>query len=202
VRQSSNLARATRLVELEPDPYSFIRLPSSYEQYLESRSKLFRRNVRRARRIAHANGFRVEHLDPASFPAERIPEIFLQFHLARFGDASAFHQRPEILAFAQMALPALFARGQIVALALYRESEIVGIDICLVGYDSLCAWNGGYPPDVEQWSPGRLLVDEGIQIAFRLGLKEYDMLRGAQEWKRSWTNELREVGRIKIAVRA
>jgi hypothetical protein len=202
VRKRSNLARAARLVEMEPDPYSFIRLPNSYEQYLDSRSKLFRRNVRRARRIAHANGFRVERLDPASFPAERIPEAFLRLHLARFGDASAFRQRPEILAFAQMALPALFTRRQIVALALYRESEIVGIDICLVGYDSLCAWNGGYPPDVDQWSPGRLLVDEGIQIAFRLGLQEYDMLRGAQEWKRSWTNELRSVGRIKIVLQA
>jgi hypothetical protein len=85
-------------------------LPNSYEQYLESRSKLFRRNVRRARRIAHANGFRVEPLHPASFPAERIPEIFLRFHLARFGDASAFRQRPEILPFTPTALPAPFER--------------------------------------------------------------------------------------------
>jgi len=210
VRQSSNLLRAIRKIDarpelidcfrLEQDYYTFIRLPCSYEKYLESRSRLFRRNVRRARRIADADGFRIERLDPASFPAERIPGLFLSFHLARFGDASTFRKRCEHLVFAQMALPELFARRQIMVLALYRGSEILGIDVCLVGHDSLCAWNGGYSPEIEPWSPGRLLVDEGIQIAFRWGLQEYDFLRGPQEWKRSWTNDVRNVGRIEIVI--
>ncbi len=210
VRKSSNLLRATRMIndqldsmncfQLDKEYYSFIRLPGSYEEYLESRSRLFRRNIRRARRIAEADGFRIERLEPASFPAERIPELFLAFHLARFGDESTFRKRPEHLAFAQMALPELFTRRQIMALALYRESEILGLDICLVGYNSLCAWNGGYPPEIERWSPGRMFVDEGIQIAFRWGLQEYDLLRGPQQWKRSWTNELRDVGRMEIVV--
>jgi CelD/BcsL family acetyltransferase involved in cellulose biosynthesis len=210
VRKSSNLLRATRMAgarpelidcfRLQQDYYSFIRLPCSYEKYLESRSRLFRRNVRRARRIAGADGFRIERLDPASFPAERIAELFLSFHLARFGDESTFRKRREHLVFAQMALPKLFARRQIIVLALYRGGEILGIDVCLVGHDSLCAWNGGYSPEIEQWSPGRLLVDEGIQIAFHWGLQEYDLLRGPQEWKRSWTNELRSVGRIEIII--
>jgi CelD/BcsL family acetyltransferase involved in cellulose biosynthesis len=175
-------------------------LPGSYEEYLESRSRLFRRNIRRARRIAETDGFQIERLDPDSFPADRIPELFLAFHLARFGDVSTFRKRPEHLAFVQMALPELFMRRQIMVLALYRGREILGLDICLVGHNSLCAWNGGYPPEIERWSPGRMFVDEGIQIAFRWGLQEYDMLRGPQEWKRSWTNELRDVGRMEIVV--
>src|SRR5262249_38449964 len=178
VRKSSNLLRATRLIEgtadvsgcyhLEPDDYySYIRLPCSYQDYLDSRSRLFRRNVRRARRIADADGFRIECLDPASFEANRIPELFLSFHLARFGDASTFRKHPEHLAFAKFALSGLFANRQIVVLALYRGTEILGIDICLVGYESLCAWNGGYPAEIEKWSPGRLLVEEGIRMAYQ-----------------------------------
>jgi CelD/BcsL family acetyltransferase involved in cellulose biosynthesis len=205
VRNSSKLLRAARSIEeslnccfhSERD-YSFIRLPRTYEKYLESRSRLFRRNLRRARRIAEADGFTVQRLNPATFPAERIPELFLAFHLARFGNASSFRKRPENLVFAQMALPELFVRGQIIVPALFRGTEIVGIDINLAGYDSLCAWNGGYPPDIEPWSPGRLLVDEAIRLAFQRGCQEYDLLRGTQEWKKRWTNELRKVGSIEI----
>ncbi len=149
LRKSSNVRRAAPTGEgadwfrLETDPYSFIRLPGSYEEYLESRSRLFRRNVRRARRIAEADGFRIERLDPGSFPAERIAELFLACHLARFGDESSFRKYPENLAFVKMALPELFARRQIMVLALSRKEEMLGLDICLVGPDSLCAWNGG-----------------------------------------------------------
>ncbi len=211
LRENSNLARATACsecrgiagcFELQQDVYSFVRLPCSYEDYLDSRSRLFRRNLRRARKIAAADGFTVQRLDPASFPAGEIADLFMTFHLARFGDASTFRRKPENYRFATSALPELFARRQIVVLALYRGTEIVGIDICLVGHYSLCAWNGGYPPEIEPWSPGRLLVDEGIRIAFQMGLREYDMLRGPQEWKRSWTNEVRRIGRIQIAIDA
>ena len=209
VRQSSNLLRAARLLHPRLDAircfnlvrdYSVIRLPPSYEDYLNSRSKLFRRNVRRARRIACAAGFSVECLDPRSFPAERIPELFLSLHTARFGPKSAFLLKAEYHAFAQIALPLLFVRRQMFVLALYRGAEIVGVDLCMAGHNSLCAWNGGYPPEMEPWSPGRLLVDEGIRLAFRWGLEEYDLLRGTQEWKLSWINEIRKVGRIEIVV--
>jgi CelD/BcsL family acetyltransferase involved in cellulose biosynthesis len=192
--------KLTDCFHLEQDYYTFIRLPASYDHYLESRGRLFRRNVRRARRIAEAAGFRVETLDPASFAAKRVPELFLSFHLARFGDASAFRKRPENLAFAELALPQLFAQRHILVLALYRGDEILGLDISLVGHNSLCAWNGGYPPEIEPWSPGRLFVDESIRITFQRGLQEYDLLRGPQEWKRSWTNEIRHVGRVELAL--
>ena len=70
------------------------------------------------------------------------------------------------------------------------------IDLLFRGAHSLCAWNGGYPPEVECWSPGRLLLLSGIQRAYQLGLEEYDLLRGNQEWKASWANRSRTVGRI------
>ena len=207
VRKSSNLLRGASLIggagkrppfDLEGDYYSFVQLTPSYEQYIESRSRLFRRNVRRARRIAESEGFTIGPLEPSAFPPDVLPDIFLSLHLARFGDASAFRKRPANLAFARMALPRLFERRQILVLALKRGDEIAAIDICLIGHDSVCAWNGGYAPDMERWSPGRILVDEGIRIAFQRGLREFDLLRGPQEWKRSWTNGVRHVGSMEF----
>ena len=81
-----------------------------------------------------------------------------------------------------------------------REGEVIAIDICMVGANSLCTWNGGYAPDAEVWSPGRLLLDAGIRAAFVSGCAEYDLLRGMQAWKATWSNCTRKVGRVSIEV--
>jgi CelD/BcsL family acetyltransferase involved in cellulose biosynthesis len=100
------------------------------------------------------------------------------------------------LPFAELALPILFAERRLHILAVQKEQRILALDLLFRGAHSLCAWNGGYPPEAECWSPGRLLLFFGIQRAYQLGLEEYDLLRGNQEWKASWANRSRTVGRI------
>jgi CelD/BcsL family acetyltransferase involved in cellulose biosynthesis len=206
---SSNCLRAVHLLHAQPElatcfhperDYFYIRLPSSYSDYLRSRSRVFRKGIGRVVKKAAAGGLIVRELDPASFPARRIPDLFLALHHARFGEASAFREQPRNAVFAELVLPALFAERQMLVFALYQGDEIIGIDLSMVGANSLCTWNGGYPPEAERWSPGRLLLDAGIQRAFALGLEEYDLLRGTQAWKASWANQVRSVGRVEMAV--
>jgi CelD/BcsL family acetyltransferase involved in cellulose biosynthesis len=206
---SSNCMRAVYLLGTQPElatcfhperDYFYIRLPPSYNDYLRSRSRVFRKGIGRAAKKAAGAGLIVRELDPASFPARRIPDLFLALHVARFGEASAFRGQPRNGVFADLVLPALFAERQMLVFALYHRDEIIGIDLSMLGANSLCTWNGGYPPEAEKWSPGRLLLDAGIRKAFALGLEEYDLLRGAQAWKASWANQVRSVGRVEIAI--
>jgi CelD/BcsL family acetyltransferase involved in cellulose biosynthesis len=181
-------------------PYFFLPLPSSYEEFLQSKSRAFRKGVYRAKRKATEDGLELRQLDPDSFPPEYVPELFLSLNYARFGEESAFWKHPPNADFARLALPTLFAEKQMVVFALLQGKEIIGIDLSMVGSESFCTWNGGYPPEAEPWSPGRLLIDAGIRRAFELGLKEYDFLRGPQEWKKSWSNQSRTVGHIELSV--
>ena len=181
-------------------PYHFLKLPTAYQDFLSSRSRAFRKGIYRANRRAEEDGLEIRCLDPAWFSADLLPELFLSLNFARFGDESAFRQQPRNADFVRIALPVLFSQGQMVVFALWRRSEIIGIDLSMVGPESFCTWNGGYPPQVERWSPGRLLIDAGIRRAFELGLVEYDFLRGTQEWKESWSNQLRTVGHIELPV--
>ncbi|HEV3041274.1 MAG TPA: GNAT family N-acetyltransferase [Candidatus Angelobacter sp.] len=182
------------------NPYYFLKLPSTYDDFLASRSRAFRKGVYRARRAAEQDGLELRQLDPASFPASDLPELFLTLNFARFGSESAFSEQPRNADFIRIALPVLFSQGQMAVFALLHKGEIVGIDLSMVGAESFCTWNGGYPPEVEQWSPGRLLIDAGIRRAFELSFKEYDFLRGMQEWKGSWANQQRTVGHIELPV--
>lgn len=209
VPEISNCMRALPLLRLHGNnwehvqpaiPYYFLNLPPTYEDFLATRSRAFRKGIYRARRQAEKDGLELRQLDPACFPPDRLPELFLSLHVTRFGQTSSFHKDPRNADFARIALPVLFARRQMVVFALFYQSEIVGIDLSMVGQESLCTWNGGYSPEVERWSPGRLLIDAGIRRAFELGLKEYDFLRGGQAWKESWCNQVRSVGHIEVPV--
>lgn len=209
IRKSSNAARAARLLaeagevgesfSVERD-YAYLSLPPSYDEFLKGRSRVFRKSLLRAQRKARADGLRVRELTPEDLPPGRLPETFLRLHLARFGERSCFRS-PGNLAFARLALPLLFARGQMRVFALLRGEEVVGVDLSTAGATSLCTWNGGFLPEVEGWSPGKLLIDEGIRRACELRLREYDLLRGAYGWKMAWADRVREVGRLEFAAR-
>lgn len=205
---SSNCAKAARLLE-PPGEHSFqkerdynlIRLPASWDDYLQSRSRNFRKGVTQAMRRATDAGLVVRELTPAGFPPQQLPGLFLSLHFSRFGDESAFRPSSPNHQFAKDALPALFTQRRLLVFALFQGTHIIGIDLSLRGYRSLCTWNGGYPSEAERWSPGKLLIGTGIRKAIELGLDEYDLMRGMQDWKSRWANEERSVGAIRLLAR-
>lgn len=205
IRQDSNLAAALPALTgrrellgcyLSDRDYFYIALPPTHAEYLASRGRAFRKGTARILRKADADGLAMRELTPADLPPERLVELFLTLHFSRFGEQSAFRRGLPNSPFAELALPILFAERRLHVLAVQKEQCILALDLLFRGARSLCAWNGGYPPEAECWSPGRLLLLFGIQRAYELGLEEYDLLRGNQEWKASWANRSRTVGRI------
>jgi len=178
--------------------HAYIYLPPCYEQYLMTRSQKFRKGVKRAQRLAEAADISVRELEPHNFPSEHLADLFLSLHLSRFGDKSCFHRAPE-RRFIMSALPMLFKERKLRVFALLEGERAVGIDMYTVGVNSLCAWNGGFLPEAERWSPGRLFLDAAIRLAYEMRLEEVDLLQASHKWKHQWTNRVRDVVRIEIA---
>ena len=139
--------------------------------------------MKRVTSKAGAAGLTSRQLEPSTFEPARLPELFLQLHLERFGERSAFRGGSTNRRFAELALPQLFQAGRLAVFVLEQEGRPIAIDLSIVGDGSLCTWNGGYPPRAEPWSPGKLLIWTGIRRACDLGFCEYDLLRGEQQWK-------------------
>lgn len=205
VRQDSNLIAALRILEgrseltasgLPGPEYSYISLPATRAEYLATRSRAFRKGTGRAMRKAAANGLVMQELTPADFPPERLPGLFLDLNISRFGEKSTFRRVAQNASFCRLALPVLFAERRLHVFAIWKDERILALDLCFRGERSLCTWNGGYPPEAECWSPGRLLLLAGIERACELGLEEYDLLRGNQEWKGRWANRTRRLSTI------
>jgi CelD/BcsL family acetyltransferase involved in cellulose biosynthesis len=173
----------------------YINLHASYDDYLASRSKNLRKDLRSHERRARRDGLAVMALSPDGFSPERLPEVFLSLNLARFQEKASL-QNPARQAFVRAAFPELFRQGCLKPFVLAAGGEVIAIDICFTGPRSLCTWNGGFLPEAEEYSPGTLIVAEQLRQSFALGLEEYDWLRGPESYKARWATGSRTTGRF------
>jgi len=84
------------------------------------------------------------------------------------------------------------------AFVLKSRDQIVAIDLYTMGHNSLCVWNGGFLEEFGDCSPGKLLINEGIKLAFALNVDEFDFMRGGEVYKESWVNRSRSIGQLEL----
>jgi len=176
--------------------YPFVRLSCSYEDYLATRRGKFRRNLLRARR--NVEGIvEIGRLLPADISPANLVELFLSLHLTRFQNRTPF-RCPRRQALLHRVFPPLFSADILQVFVMKTQKKIVAMDICFKGANSLCAWNGGFLPEASDWSPGTLLIDHELRVAYESGLPEFDLMRGSEEYKTSWATDLRVVGSVEL----
>ncbi len=173
----------------------YIDLHTSYDDYLASRSRNLRADLRRHERKAKQDGLVVTALSPESFTPELLPEVFLSLHFSRFPERTSFHN-PTFQAFVRVAFPELFRQGRLKPFVLTANKKMIAIDICFTGPRGLCTWNGGFLPEAQKYSPGTLIVAEQLRQSFALGLEEYDWLQGDYPYKARWATGSRTYGRF------
>jgi CelD/BcsL family acetyltransferase involved in cellulose biosynthesis len=175
----------------------YVELPSSFSEYLATRSHIFRKGLGRARRNAQKGGLEVRQLLPNEIAPRDMAELFLSLNLSRFESKSGFAPGP-VQQFVRELLPSLFIEGKMAAFILLKDNRVLAMDVCMLGRSSLCSWNGGFLPEAARWSPGRLLFAAGIEFAMASGFKEYDLLRGSHAYKASWATNSRTIGKLEF----
>jgi CelD/BcsL family acetyltransferase involved in cellulose biosynthesis len=179
--------------------YQSIKLPSNFDEYLASRGKLFRRNIKRALRSNNENGWVIREVYPQDLSPLELPEVFLQLILDRHRTRCAFHQM-QAQSFVREVLPPLFSKGDLRAFAMFHRQKIAAIDLYLSARDGLLAWNGGFSAEAEHRSPGTALIAFAIQQAIATGLQDLDFGEGDEAYKQNWSNHsyaIRELDLIK-----
>jgi CelD/BcsL family acetyltransferase involved in cellulose biosynthesis len=210
IRRDSNCMRAIQMPkdrseaeaafrEMVGCPY--LRLPATYDDFLRTKDSRFRKRLKRLQALADESNFVGCELLPDSFPANKVPDVFLSLHLARQTVRSCF-ESAAAQAFAREVIPDLFEKRIVRACALTSGEQVVAIDLYTMGDQSLGAWNGGFLAETEHCSPGKLLIKAGIKLACTLGLEEYDFMRGTEDYKNSWASDTRSVGSIELSVAA
>ena len=172
----------------EIDRYRRACLPESFDKYLNSRSKAFRKDIQRALRALEKDGLVLRELDPDTFSPSSIPELLITLCVARHGDRCSLIQTPDRQALLRYVLPPLFRKRYIRVFALLEGERVLGLDLCAVSASGLGTWYGGFVPEIKRYSPGTALFAFGIQQAIASGLCEFDFMGGPHAYKNNWTN--------------
>jgi CelD/BcsL family acetyltransferase involved in cellulose biosynthesis len=189
--------RAWRLVRSQ-SPY--LALEGTWEDYLRSRGRRLRKNLRRAQRMLEEQG-PVELVRTGEPPAPARVEDLLAISERSWTSARGtdLFRHPAIRGFMLDLMRELEARGALDLHVLRVGGEPVAYELCFDVGGRVFAYNAGYREDYARASPGNLVTLAVIESAFARGRSEYDMLRGTETYKFRWSDTLRSERQVVIA---
>ncbi len=82
--------------------------------------------------------------------------------------------------------------------SLNVEEKIIAVLYCFRYKDTILFYQSGYDSEWQNYSPGRLLMAYAIKNAISEKAKEFDFLRGNEDYKNSWTGEFRTETRVHL----
>jgi CelD/BcsL family acetyltransferase involved in cellulose biosynthesis len=175
-------------------------LPPTWDDFIEQMSKTARRTIRKT--FEDLESLPGKNIRIASTPNE-IREnwhILVDLHQRRrqsLGETGCFDYPPfgEFLLQATVAL----AEQQLAELVILEtEGHPVAIQHIVKSTTSYATYQSGINPDRSDISPGRLLVAHCIRQAVERGYREFDFLRGDEEYKIRWRGTERPMSEIRI----
>jgi CelD/BcsL family acetyltransferase involved in cellulose biosynthesis len=160
-------------------------LPASWEEYLKTLSRSYRRQIRRleddyfqtGRAILHG----IERIDDLPWALD----LLIDMHQRRrqsLGDSGSFAS-PRFTAFIRGVLPELMRQGRLQFHWLELDGRPVALEYHFTGGGVLYAYQAGVEPDAMEFQPGKLLNLATIRRAIEQGYRVFDFLRGDEPYK-------------------
>ncbi|NDJ61197.1 MAG: GNAT family N-acetyltransferase [Chloroflexi bacterium] len=161
-----------------------IKLPGTWDEYLDSLDKKQRGEIRRKLRRAEGEGdiewyiVGREHDQNAEF------DRFLDLMAASHPEKREFLNDPKNLAFFKCILPLMAAQGWL-KLSFLKVNGTAAATYCDFDYNNqILVYNSGLDPNAyAQLSPGIVLLSYNIRAAIETGHSVFDFLRGNETYK-------------------
>lgn len=207
LRQDSACVKAIPFITANPDvdlrhreinAYRYIDLPNSFDEYVASRGRRFRKSLRHAQRVVENSCLIIRELQPGDFDADQLPELFISLAIARQKEES-FFCKAEAQSFVREVFPSIFHKRSLRAFAMLDGERVIALELCMAKANGLGAWNGGFLPEAEHWSPGKVLIALGIKRSIDMKLAEYDFMMGGESYKASWADNIYTVSEMELS---
>lgn len=156
------------------EPFSVLKLPSSWDEYLNFLSSKNRHELRR--KLAKAKDATIKKLK-----AEEIKKLFELMESSSVEKKNFLSK--EMKDFFIMFALYLEKIGSLRLNGSFYKDEIVGILFCFQMGNTVYAFNTGYNPDFSKLSPGFISFALDIKSAISEGLSYYNFLRGEERFK-------------------
>lgn len=172
------------------DQAPYIPLPGSWDAYLTSRSRSFKKKIRKYfRNLRQEGSVRIGELSLSPKSWKIILEIQKRSHKIQKG--IAFFERPGIAEFIKILLPRLQQAGRLKFVALYLNDVPIAYDISFKYKNKIWSYDSAFDRSYATYGVGHLLLYLLIEDAVREGCREFDLLRGDESYKFSWADRKR-----------
>lgn len=161
----------------------YITLPKTWDEYLDSldghERKEFKRKLRNARTKADSQ------LLTLRTEEEMIPALERALAAMRQSESPKADFTDEILVgFLRRIGPELCRQGDLYIHELWLEKKPAAWLLCLRSSQGPMIYNTSYEFSQKQWSPGVVIFGLAIQEAIAAGAPVFNLLRGAEEYKK------------------
>lgn len=167
----------------------YIKLPSSWDEYLSGLGKNMRYNIKRRTRSLEKHfkvrNFIWQDIERLKYAMEKLASL----HKKRWEGRSSHYafSSNEFNAFQQAAAREFALRGWLQLSCLELDGEIVGMFYDFCYRNKIYYFQGGFEPSLNSYSIGLVLRANIVRKAIEEGIKEIDLLKGAYEHKYRWT---------------
>ncbi|MBS3819616.1 GNAT family N-acetyltransferase [bacterium] len=160
-----------------------LKLPSSYQEFLQNLDKKNRHELRRKlRRIDSLPDARTETWREPQKMAGMVSQ-FIQLHREGSQEKEEFWKKKGMEDFFKDLCSRFSSRGWIEGETLFKGKELLSILITFSYSGRIYFYNGAFNRRYSRYSPGIYLFHRSIQKAISEGRKEVNFLRGKESYK-------------------
>ena len=171
----------------------YVTIQGTWEEYLSTRSKGFRKSLRLKRNRLRASGRKADYdclVGTADIEAV-LPELMVLAQRSWSGQKGTSIASGRNRAFYEAVMLKLAARGCLRVWTLRLDGALAAFEIHVAWDRSLSVLKGCYDPHFERLSPGSLLDVHATESLFETReFDRYDLLGSDDFYKRRWTNDL------------
>ena len=168
----------------------YVSVPGPGGNLLAGKSKNFREQARQTRRRVHQLGQVELQVVGSDLDLDTGFAELVSLHRSRWADASSF-DTPDKLRFHQRLSERFVDRGQLYLSVLSVDGATIGARYDFVYDQRMWCIQGGWNPAHSAARPGMFLTEAALEWAMSHGLREYDFLGGASEYKTRWSTGAR-----------
>lgn len=181
----------------------YIALEASFDKYLMTLTQKHRYKVRLfGKRLAAAHKVEVRVASTWAEVGPALEEMF-RLHAMRWtlktDDVSGFDD-PAVHAFHRAASKRLAAADAVRVFLLLCDERAVAACYCFVYAGRMYFFQPGFDPAFRKLHVGKVLLARVIEYCYGQHLKEFDFLRGTEEYKFDWTERRRPTLACRVAL--
>lgn len=180
----------------------YITLPNSFDDLMSGLTKNMRQNLNKyLRRINAKHNVELKKYDEAGFSVKEAMLVFIKLHENRWtlkGHDGAFKNDNAFRDF-HMSIAERFADNNWLGLYfLMVDDEPVSAQYTFEYSQKVYYYLAGFNPQYANYSVGNLTIMFLLKRCIASGFKEYDLMRGDEQYKMLWTNTYRTTSEIRF----